>query len=62
LETLPHGIHARLKNAHKDRCIHGHPFAGENLRMYRGYRSCWTCRRLRNSLRPRAHERAGGHG
>jgi hypothetical protein len=45
----------RTRNQYRDatHCIHGHPFAGENLYISpRGKRYCKTCRRATDRRRP----------
>ncbi len=34
--------------ARPDHCKHGHPFDEKNTRMYRGWRQCRACDRIRN--------------
>lgn len=39
------------RHAARTHCKHGHPLAGENIRMWRGRRLCRTCARARVSGR-----------
>ena len=38
-------------NARKTHCIHGHPFTGENLIVWRGKRACRECKRASDQRR-----------
>jgi len=38
-------------NPTKTHCPHGHPYSGDNLRIYKGARFCRTCQDIRNRAR-----------
>lgn len=44
-ENCLRGISRPALQARQTECIHGHPLAGDNLRIRRGMRECVTCRR-----------------
>lgn len=47
-DRVEHGVH---NMARRDRCNHGHLFAGANLTTSNGYRSCRACRQARVAQR-----------
>lgn len=42
-ENVLRGIGPTAKQAAQSHCLRGHPFEGENLRIYRGKRICRAC-------------------
>lgn len=63
LEMLTPQAHSLLgdtpaaRNARKTHCKYGHPFSGDNLRVYKGQRQCLTCKARRSSAAAQALQR-----
>ena len=48
-ENVRRGIGVSAMNSLKTHCPQGHPYKGDNLRVYNGSRHCQECRRMASS-------------